>query len=395
MIFATPTLPPPYRLVIERIDALREKLRFATSDALNRWTGFLARMAYARAIHSSNTMEGINVTLDDAVAAVDREEPLKPHDEDWHALVGYREALDYVIQLAKDPSSYEYNVGNVLSLHYMMMKYDLTKFPGRWRPGYINVVNTASNQVVYEGPDATLVPSLMGELLSSLNAKDGTHVIVKAAMAHLNLAMIHPFKDGNGRMARALQTMVLAKEGILSPVFSSIEEYVGRNTGDYYAVLAEVGQGAWHPERDALPWLKFCLTAHYNQAMTLIRRVAEMAELMRALQGELEKRKLHERMLNALIDAALGLNVRNPTYRKQAEVTEQVAKLDLTAMVSNGFLVAKGERRWRHYVASDLLKEIRNKVRIPQAKVDPFAEVEHEMAPKQELLPGIPPAKAA
>jgi Fic family protein len=49
-------------------------------------------------------------------------------------------------------------------------------------------------------------------------------------MAHLNLVMIHPFRDGNGRMARCLQSVVLAREGVLSPVFMSVEEYLGRNT---------------------------------------------------------------------------------------------------------------------------------------------------------------------
>ena len=52
-------------------------------------------------------------------------------------------------------------------------------------------------------------------------------------MAHLNLAMIHPFSDGNGRLARCLQTLLLAREQIVSPVFSSIEEYLGQNTQAY------------------------------------------------------------------------------------------------------------------------------------------------------------------
>ena len=67
--------------------------------------------------------------------------------------------------------------------------------------------------------------------------------MVRGAMAHLNLTMINPFKDGNGRISRALQTLVLAREGILHPVFCSIEEWLGRVTAEYYAVLAEVGQG--------------------------------------------------------------------------------------------------------------------------------------------------------
>jgi len=92
------------------------------------------------------------------------------------------------------------------------------------------------------------------------------------AVAHLNLVMIHPYSDGNGRMARALQTLVLARSGPTHPIFSSIEEYLERNTREYYDVLAEVGGGTWQPTRDTRPWIRFSLRAHYRQATTLRRR---------------------------------------------------------------------------------------------------------------------------
>lgn len=386
MIFQTPALPKEHLLALANIDKLREQLRFVTSNSLNRWTGFLARMTYARVIHGSNVMEGINITIDDAVAAINREEPMRAQDEHWHALVGFREAMDYIIQLAKEPQRYQYSEGTILALHYMMMKYDMTKNPGRWRPGGVSVTNDRTGDVVYEGPDVTLVPGLMGELLTYLNTDVSQHAIIRAAMAHLNLTLIHPFRDGNGRMARALQTFVLANEGILSPVFSSIEEYVGRNTQQYYDVLARVGQGSWHPNNDALPWIEFCLRAHYEQAKTLLRRVEEGGKLVALLAEEVKKRRLNERVLEALIDAAVGISVKNPTYRQQADVTDKVATLDLMALVTAGLLEAKGERRWRHYVATDHLKELRAKTRIPVGKDDPFTEAVEQLQP---TLPGM------
>jgi Fic family protein len=347
----------------------------------------------ARAIQGSNTIEGINVTLDDAVAAVDREIPGKPMDEDWQAVMGYREAMDYIIQLSKDPVKYAHNRGTLLSLHYMMMKYDLTKDPGRFRPGPIWVTNTASGKTVYEGPPAEMVPALVDELIDCLNAPDDMPVIVRAAMAHLNLTMIHPFRDGNGRMARALQTMVLARDGILFPVFSSIEEYVGRNSQEYYNVLGEVGQGQWHPERDPLRWISFCLVAHYRQARTMLRRVNEMSRIWAEAEGEIKKRKMPERMIFAVADAALNLQVKNPTYRKQADITNQVAKLDLKRMVDSGLLVPKGERRGRFYTAGEVVKEIAKRARLPREQIDPFAELEalqkRHSAPIQPELPGF------
>ena len=84
--------------------------------------------------------------------------------------------------------------------------------------------------------------------------------------------------------------------------FSSIEEYLGTkaNTRTYYDVLSELGQGSWHPERDARPWVRFCLTAHFRQAKTVVRRI-EQAERLWMLVAELvSERGLPERTIGRL-----------------------------------------------------------------------------------------------
>lgn len=372
MIFQAPDLPDAYFKVIEKIEDLRLRLRASTSDNLNRWTGFLARMSYARLIHGSNTMEGIHATLEEAASVVDGEEPLRASDENWLALRGHRDAMDYIIQLAKEPH-FSHNEGTLLALHFMMMKHDLSKFPGRYRPGAIRVEDSVTHQTVYEGPDPVFVQPLVVELVTSLNDKRPTeHPIVRAAMAHLNLTMIHPFKDGNGRMARALQTFVLARDKILDPRFSSIEEYVGRHSHAYYDVLAEVGKGAWHPDYDCLPWIKFCLRAHFFQAQTLMKRVQETATFWEALEWEIVKRKLPERAIDALAKAAFGHQVRNDGYRKLADVSTQVAMRDLKVLVAAGFLEARGEKRGRIYLATPELRSLYERNKINQHIADPF-----------------------
>lgn len=374
MIFQTPELSPKYLQVIDRINDLRSKLGWATSDRLNRWQGQLARTTLARAVQGSNAIEGINVTLDDAVAAVDGETPPARDDADRLALAGYWRAMTFVLQKTKE-AEYRHNEHDLKSLHYMMLEHDLSAFPGRWRPGGVHVTNTATNQVVYEAPPIEIVPGVIAELIDYLNASDrDTPQIVRAAMAHLNLTMIHPFKDGNGRMARALQSLVLMREGIVAPEFSCIEEYIGNHSTDYYAVLGEVGQGKWHPERDALPWIRFCLVAHYQQAITLLRRISEAITTWDTLEKAVTARGLNPRVVPALVDAAIGLRVTNPSYRKQANISNQVAKLDLKNLVLAGFLVPKGERRGRHYVAAEPVLRIRAETRLPKEARDPFSD---------------------
>lgn len=157
--------------------------------------------------------------------------------------------MTHVLSVHNDPYV-EINTQFIRSLHFMMISYDMAKMPGQWRTGDVYVVSEPDGERVYEGPPADNVPMLMRELTEQILAEDGIEsATVLGAMAHLNLAMIHPFKDGNGRMACALQTLVIARNGILSPEFSSIEEWLGRNTESYYVILKETGEGAWNPQK--------------------------------------------------------------------------------------------------------------------------------------------------
>lgn len=374
IIFRVPQNAAPETEVLAKIDEIRIGLKHALR-APTRWTGFLRRNLAARAIQGSNTIEGYNVTFEDAVAAVEGEQPTEAAEETRAAVLGYWNAMTYVLQRADD-EHFAFNEELIRSLHYMMLSHDPKKHPGRWRPGPIFVRREPSQEIVYEGPDANLVPKLMGAFVEQIQTPDSSvHVIVRAAMSHLNLVMIHPFSDGNGRMGRCIQTLLLTRDGILAPPFSSIEEYLGSrgNTEAYYKVLGEVGAGSWHPERDARPWVRFSLTAHFHQALTVSRRLKEIAKLWDELETELKRRHLDERMIFALYDAAIGLRVRNPRYRAVAEVSIQIATRDLRALVQEGLLVPKGERRGRSYVASEVLTTIEKKTREARVPLeDPF-----------------------
>lgn len=373
MLFKTPELNEAELAVVARIDEVRTTLSYAVAS--RRWTGSIRRMVQARAVQGSNSIEGIHVTVDDAIAAVDNEEPLDAGSEAWLAVRGYQNAMTYVLQLADDPH-FSYSRDLIRSLHFMMLHHELVKHPGKWRPGPIYVRNEITGETVYEGPPESQVNELMRELVDELNASTPAPIIVRAAMAHLNLVMIHPFSDGNGRMGRCLQTLVLAREQILAPAFSSIEEYLGRNQQPYYDVLGAVGGGAWHPERDARPWIRFCLTAHYHQATWLVQWSRIYQRLWDALEALLNEKQMPDRMLPALSDAAIGYKVRNPLYRKSAEISELTASRDLKAMVEEGLLVAHGEKRGRYYLASAKLKKLFQAAFEPPTNVDPFTLVE-------------------
>lgn len=371
MLFHTPDLSDQELQVVARIDRIREALRHQLPER-RQWVGLLRRVMLARAIQGSNSIEGYNVSLDDAVAAVAGEEPVDAEHEAWMAVLGYRDAMTYVLQLADD-AHFSYDEALIRSLHYMMLRHDLDKSPGRWRPGSVYVFDERSQEIVYTGPDALEVPDLMHELVADLRADNESPPLIRAGMAHLNLTMIHPFRDGNGRMARCLQTLVLAREGIISPPFSSIEEYLGANTDAYYQVLAEVGNGSWQPARDARLWLRFVLTAHYRQAQTMVRRAEEGERRWTMLTEEVARLRLPERTLAALFNASMGFRLRNSVYREMAGVTEWIAGRDLKLLVEAGLLEPRGERRGRFYVGTQRLRLLDTSIRQERRQIeDPF-----------------------
>ena len=381
MLFAAPKLGKAEMSVLDQLDKLKEKLAWRLREP-RRWYGSLRRIAFSRAIQGSNTIEGFSAELDDAAAIAVGEEPLDPDAETRLALEGYRDAMTYVLQQAKE-ADFTYSEQLIKSLHFMMTGYNPIKNrSGLWRLGTAFVRNDKTGEIVYEGADVDDVPELMRELVEALNDSEKEDLLIQAAMAHLNLVMIHPFRDGNGRMARCLQSAVLARGGLLDPVFVSIEEYLGKNTPAYYDILAEVGKGSWDPSQDARPWIRFNLTAHLRQAQTTLRRAKEAEVLWDKLETVIESENLPGRTIIALFDAAMRFRVRNATYRAffegdDDEISEQTASRDLRQLVEARLLVAHGERRGRFYVASPNLVKIWEAIeaeRDPRDESDPFAD---------------------
>lgn len=378
VLYGAPSLTPEDESVLGEIHQMRKELRHVLRTP-QRWEGGLRRSALARAIQGSNSIEGYQVDEDDAAAAVDGEEPLSADEKTFLEIQGYRQALGYV--LAMGDSGYRtFDSTEIRAMHYMMLSHDPPKSPGRYRRGPIYVRDERRDETVYEGPDADAVPSLVEALVASLHTGASIDPVVRAAMAHLNLVMIHPFRDGNGRMARALATLVLTRSDIGEPEFSSIEEWLGANTEDYYSVLAHTGHGSWNPRDDAHLWLTFNLRAHHMQAQTVARRVVEAGITWGELDELAAAHGLPDRTIDAMFDAVLGYRVRRGGYLKRTEVTEQTATRDLAALAAAGTLIAYGNGRGRYYAAGEPLKSIQESRRARRTPLhDPYPWMRAEL----------------
>jgi Fic family protein len=377
MLYSLPALDDADLLVLNQLTEMRSELR-AHLRSKPRWEGVLRRSLFAAAIQGSNTIENITISGSDARALVEHA-PMSAEagEETQQAVIGYRDAMTYVQQTPM-LGFFDYSETLLSALHFMITKYQPAKWPGRYRAGDIYVTSGDPLEPAYTGPDADLVPGLMGELVEWLRDGDlAAPSYARAAMTHLNLVSIHPWRDGNGRTARALHTAVLARVGELAPEFSSIEEWLGEqtNTVHYYEALRSVQRGGFHPERDAHAWLKFVFTAHHRQAQRVQRRYDWTVRLWNDLARLAEEKGLPERVVSALYAAALG-EVRRTTYQQDEGLSRDQAIRDIQALTRAGLLSPRGNATTRVYVldgaASDITQAAAAAVRGPGR--DPYAE---------------------
>jgi len=270
------------------------------------------------------------------------------------ALAGYARAMDHVGTMAADPH-FRWSDRVLLDLHFDACVFQRDRSPGIWRAGPIYVTSPGGAPPAYTGPDADDVPALMGEVVDWLQDGDlDAHVVVRAAMTHLHVVSVHPFADGNGRISRIAQSLVLARAGLLAPEFSSIEEYLGRHTGDYYRVLQQVQGGRYRPDRDAAPWVRFCVAAHIHQARERLDQVAAAARWA-AHEALVASRGWPDRLVVAL-EQSLFAGVERKAYAAEADVSPATATTDLRRLVDAGLITQQGRTRSTKYVASDALR---------------------------------------
>ena len=381
VIYRAPELTGLDEQVLGEIQEIRNDLRFHLASP-RRWYGTLSRVMMARAVQASTSIEGYHSTVDETAAIIDGEEPLGVDEETRRAVSGYRDAMTYVLQLTapSSPDRPMMDASLLKSLHFIMVGHDLSSNPGQWRPGAVWVRDGAGNPV-YEAPDRDVVEPLIDEFILSVNDSPIPE-LVAAAMAHLNLTLIHPFSDGNGRVARCIQSFVLARaDSAISAAFASIEAYLGRNTAAYYSALTNTAAGAWSPQRSARPWMEFCLTAHYHQAEALRRRIDRFEALWDRCEQTAIRCRLADRTIDALMQSARGWSLNRSRYMRIVrsasgeQISDAMATRDLAAMVAAGLLEPVGEKRGRQYLPSESLRALEREIRDTQPArpaIDPY-----------------------
>jgi Fic family protein len=355
MIYSSPRITKSLRKQLDELDGLRDALGDRVKTPA-RWMGTLRREVRATSIEGSTSIEGFSVSPAEALALTSGREPAGEDDENRYAVSCYARAMDHVGTMAIDPV-FGWSDRVVLDLHFDACYFQRDKNPGLWRTGPIRVT-AADGTSAYVGPDGEDVVGLMGEVVDSLATGEreaDTDLVVRAAMAHLNVVSVHPFEDGNGRISRIVQSLVLARQGVASPEFFSIEEYLGSHTQEYYAALRQAQGGSYQPERDASGWVAFCVEAHIAQARERLDQIQQAGARWSVLEEEIVGRGWPDRLVIALEQSLAGGTNRG-AYGAEADVSPATASADFRRLADAGLVVQRGRGRNVTYVAAETLR---------------------------------------
>ena len=358
MIFRTPQPDPDLLAQLADFDKLRQQLGDRAGVAGSR-LGSLRRQWRAASAESSIEIEGFHVPEQERIALTDGNYPADPSDEDRMALSCYARAVDHVAVMSHDPT-FRWDERVILDLHFDACYFQKDKHPGQYRRRGIEVTAPDGGPPAYIGPPAEDLTKLMSEIIGWLDHADpDAHLIVRAAMAHLHLVSVHPFRDGNGRISRILQSLVLARGGLLAPELVTIEEYLGHHTDTYYETLKTVQGGTYQPKRDATPWVRFCITAHLEQARLRLQQLADAGRRWTYLETLVEQRGWPDRLVIAL-EQSLFQGTDRATYTAEADISTPTASNDLRRLLDAGLITRQGRGRTTRYTAGDRLQNDAN-----------------------------------
>jgi Fic family protein len=350
MLLPDPPLSGRLAKDLERLDGLHGLLEDEVGRAV-RFDGPIRRMARAETIAASTSIEGYGMPVARAAAVLDGARA-DAGDEAEQAVAAYGRAMDHVLALALDPM-FRWDRRVLLDLHFDCCQWQRGISPGRIRTGPIRVVGPAG-EARYEGPPADAIPGLLDELVAYLAARDG-HRVVRAAMAHLHLASIHAFRDGNGRHARVVQSLVLAREGLWSPEFTSMEPYLASHTGEYHAALERAQGGAFGRWGSAAAWVRFCVNAHLDQAERRLDLLIAASRRWTALERVAIDRGWPDRLVIAMEQALVTGTLARRSYGEEADVSPATASADLRRLLDAGLIEQEGQGRSIRYRPSDAL----------------------------------------
>lgn len=311
--------------------------------------------AIIRTVHHGTHIEGNPLDSGEVRDVLEGKE-VSAKDRDIQEILNYRNVLKYIdkSQRVKGPESQRIAEKDLLALHKLTVEKILTgDKAGKYRKTQVVVKNSKTSQISFKPPSPAQVRDLILGFLDWLSSQsEAVHPVLVAGITHYVLAYIHPFVDGNGRVARALATMVLFSRGYDLKKFFSLEEYFDRDAKRYFGTLQVVSNQKVDSlsNRDLTVWLEyFCegLTAELERIKEKVRKLS----LDSRLRGRTGQITLSERQVKLVEYIETYGSINNRAWRSLLpDYSDDTILRDLKDLQKKRLIKKKGSTKGAVYV---------------------------------------------
>ncbi|MDP3973299.1 MAG: Fic family protein [Candidatus Daviesbacteria bacterium] len=303
------------------VEAAREVIMNA--PLVPAWEAKFRKEAMERTIHHGTHLEGNPLSEEEVKDVLDGEEVVA-RDRDIQEILNYRNVLRFIDEVQAQigaSGSYSFTIETILEMHHLTTDKILPEeSSGKFRVRQVVIRNTKTGQISYTPPPAVEVPYLVEDLVNWINSDEakGVHPVIKTGIIHYELARIHPFVDGNGRVARAVATLVMFLDNYDIRKFFSFEEYFDEKPMEYYLTLQSVSNQLvldTH-ERDLSPWLEYFtegVAIELNRVKEKVQRISVDVKVKDKLGGQV---MLNERQMLIMEYLHRHKGMSNKDFRK-------------------------------------------------------------------------------
>jgi len=266
-----------------KIEAAREVI--INAPLLPLWEKRFREEALVRTVHHGTHLEGNQLDFNEAKEVIFSQNLHSVRTRDVQEVINYREVMDY-LERALSKEKHTITENTVKKLHSLVINKIMPEnLAGKYRLKRVVIRDSSSGEVTFRPPEPEQVPYLLEQFLNWLNQtpSEEMHPVIKAGIAHYELVRIHPFLDGNGRVARSIATLILYSQGYDIRRFFSLEEYYDKDPLTYYEHLQKAGSG------DLTPWLEYFIKGiadEFSKIKEKIQKLSTDSHLKHKLGGK-------------------------------------------------------------------------------------------------------------
>ena len=328
--------------LLTRISAAREVI--FNSPLIPRWEVALRREAIIHSAHSSTSIEGNRLSLEQ-VSELAQGREVTATRKDRQEVLNYLKALENLGEFAEKKITEKY----ILNIHKILTEGTLENPSdcGIYRNRYVVVANRFTREVFFRPPENEDVPNLIIDLVKWINSKEAKELdpILESGIVHYEFVRIHPFVDGNGRTARVLAALILYLRGFDTKQFFCLDDYYDSDRPDYYKALQSVDQDTL----DMTNWLEYFVKGVNVSIEAVKERVIRLSSerLRKTERGQIV---LTERQMRIVEFINQNGTITNRNVREMFRISDRAALKEIRKLVDLKVIKSEGKGRSLYYV---------------------------------------------